>query len=59
MTQSIEDRVSQIEQDLSQIKASLGKAKATQNWITKTEGALQGDVVSAEIARLGKEIRDS
>jgi len=59
MTQSIEDRVSQIEQDLSQIKASLGKAKATPNWITKTAGAFQGDVVYAEIARLGKEIRDS
>ena len=59
MTQSIEDRVSQIEQDLSQIKASLGKPKATPNWITKTAGAFQGDVVYAEIARLGKEIRDS
>ena len=59
MTQSIEDRVSQIEQDLSQIKASLRKPKATPNWITKTAGAFQGDVVYAEIARLGKEIRDS
>ena len=59
MTQSIEDRVSQIEQDLSQIKASLGKARAMPNWITKTAGAFQGDVVYAEIARLGKEIRDS
>jgi hypothetical protein len=59
MTQNIEDRVSQIEHDLRQIKASLGKTKATPNWITKTAGAFQGDVVYAEIARLGKEIRDS
>ena len=57
--QSIEDRVSRIEQDWSQIKARLGQAKATSNWITKTAGAFQGDVVYAEIARLGKEIRDS
>jgi hypothetical protein len=59
MTQSIEDRVSRIEHDLSQIKSRLGQTKATPNWITKTAGAFQGDLVYAEIARLGKEIRDS
>jgi len=59
MAQSIEERVSRIEQDLNQIKATLGQTKATRNWITKTAGAFQGDVVYAEIARLGKEIRDS
>jgi hypothetical protein len=59
MTQSIEDRVSQIEHDLSQIKSRLGQTKPSSNWITKTAGAFQGDAVYAEIARLGKEIRDS
>jgi hypothetical protein len=59
MTQSIEDRVSRIEQDLSQIKSRLGQTKPSSNWITRTAGAFQGDVVYAEIARLGKEIRDS
>lgn len=59
MTQSLEDRGSQLEHDLSQIKSRLGQMKPSPNWITKTAGAFQGDAVYAEIARLGKEIRDS
>jgi len=59
MTQSIEDRVSRIEEDLSQIREHLGQIKAKPNWIIRTAGAFRGDAVYAEMARLGKEIRDS
>ena len=59
MTQSIEDRVSRIEVDLNRIKEHLGQTKATPNWIIRTAGAFRGDAVYAEMARLGKEIRDS
>ena len=48
-----------MEHGLSQPETSLGQSTTIRNWIPKTAEALWGDVVYAEIARLGKEIRDS
>jgi hypothetical protein len=58
MSQSIEVRVSKIEDELNQIRDCLAQTQSPANWIKKTAGAFRGDTDYAEIARLGKEIRD-
>jgi len=59
MSESLENRVSKIEEDLVVIKLRLGEPKSKPDWITKTAGAFRGDEVFAEIVRLGKELRDA
>lgn len=59
MSQKIEDRLASIEKDVQQIKAQLTADRSKSNWITETKGAFRGDPNYAEIARLGKEIRDA
>lgn len=59
MSDSIEDRLAEVEKEVQQIKAVLKVDQCKTNWISETKGCFRGDPLYAEIARLGKEIRDA
>lgn len=59
MSMKIEERVSQLERELNQIKQSLGKNEDKADWVVKTAGSFRDNPTFAEIAKLGKELRDA
>lgn len=59
MVHNIEQRLAEIEEEVRRIRAQLKVDDIKHDWITKTKGCFRGDSHYAEIARLGKEIRDA
>jgi hypothetical protein len=53
---TLEARLSRVEQELAQLKASLAR-RPDKPWYREVVGSFAGDKVHAEIARLGRLIR--
>ena len=55
---TVEDRLSQVERELAELKSALNGPKQS-NWIEAITGSSKDDPEFKEILRLGKEIRDA
>ncbi len=58
-TQSIEERLSHLEHEVARLKLKSKGIQPKENWIQAIIGTAEDDPDYAEIARLGKEIRDA
>ena len=58
-TQSIEERLRNLEQEVVRLKLRVRTTQPKSNWISAIKGTAKDDPVYEEICRLGKEIRDA
>ncbi len=58
-TQSIEERLSHLEHEVTRLKLKSKGIQPKENWIQAIIGTAENDAAYAEIARLGKELRDA
>ncbi len=56
-TESIEERLGNLEREVAELKRRLGEDKAQESWIERITGSFENDPDFAEILRLGQEIR--
>jgi hypothetical protein len=56
-TQSIEQRLDNLEREMAELKQRVGEGDAKKNWIERITGSFANDPDFAEILRLGQEIR--
>lgn len=59
MPETVEERLSKLEQDVAQLKSQSECGAARVGWITDLMGSFKDDPGFDEILRLGKEIRDA
>ena len=58
-TSTLEERMSQVEQDLAKLKAQVDRLRPKENWIDRITGSFKDDPEFEEIPRLGREIRQA
>jgi hypothetical protein len=56
-TESIEERLDNLERDVADLKRRVGEGETKKNWVERITGSFENDPDFAEILRLGQEIR--
>lgn len=59
MSETLEQRVTKIELALREIQLATERAPQVSNWVIETAGCFRKDDDYAEIARLGRQLRDA
>jgi hypothetical protein len=59
MSNTIEQRLANVERELAELKGELQTLKPARNWIDSICGTFRDDPEFDEVLRLGKEIRDA
>jgi hypothetical protein len=59
MSETLEQRVAKIEVALREMQLEKIRSTNVSSWVTETAGCFRGDDDYAEIARLGRELRDA
>lgn len=59
MPESLEDRLTKVEQDLASLKTRFGDMPVKRGWISAISGSFKDDLAFDDILRLGKELRDA
>ncbi|NQV28137.1 MAG: hypothetical protein HQ518_27610 [Rhodopirellula sp.] len=59
MSETVEQRLTKVEQEIELMKARTESERPKQSWISEVTGSFKNDPEFDEILRLGKEIREA